>query len=172
MKNPNNIFLIGPMGAGKSTIGRKLAKKLKLQFFDSDQEVESRTGAKISLIFEIEGEQGFRTRETDVIDELTKYSDIVLATGGGVVLDPVNRKNLGERGVVVYLRANIKQLLKRTSRDTRRPLLNTDNPREKMKELMEIRAPLYEEVADLIIDTDQHPVPWIVNEICKYKASI
>ena len=172
MKNPNNIFLIGPMGAGKSTIGRKLAKKLKLQFFDSDQEIENRTGAKISLIFEIEGEPGFRTREKDMIDELTKYSDIVLATGGGAVLDTVNRKNLKERGIVVYLRANAKQLLRRTSRDTKRPLLNTGDPKKKMEALMQERAPIYEKMADLIVDTDKQSVPLIIDEICKYRSSL
>ena len=172
MKNLNNIFLIGPMGAGKSTIGRKLAKKLKLQFFDSDQEIEKRTGARIPLIFEIEGEQGFRTRETGVIDELTKYSDIVLATGGGAILDQANQSNLNERGLVVYLRANIKHLLRRTARDTKRPLLNTDDRKKKMEELLKVRAPIYEKVADLIIDTDQHPVPWIVEEICKHRSGL
>lgn len=172
MKNPNNIFLIGPMGAGKSTIGRKLAKKLNLKFFDSDREIEDRTGAKISLIFEIEGEQGFRARETDMIEELTKYSDIVLATGGGVVLDPVNRNKLKDRGIVVYLRANVKQLLRRTSRDTKRPLLNTDDPKKKMEELLKERSPIYEEVADLIVDTDKQSVTRIVDEICKYRSGL
>jgi shikimate kinase len=170
MKNPDNIFLIGPMGAGKSTIGRRLARKLKLQFLDSDQAIENRTGARIALIFEIEGEEGFRKRESEMIEELTRQSDIVLATGGGVVLSPVNRKNLSERGIVVYLRAGVNQLLKRTARDTKRPLLNTQNPREKMEELLKTRNPLYEEIADLIIDTDRQPLAQIVEEICKYRA--
>lgn len=159
------------MGAGKSTIGKKLAKKLKFQFFDSDYEVENRTGVRIALIFEIEGEPGFRKRETGVIDQLTKYSEIVLATGGGAVLDPVNRKYLSERGLVVYLRAGIKQLLRRTARDNKRPLLNTDDRRMKMEELLQERAPLYEQIADLIIDTDQQRVSQIVDEICKYRAT-
>jgi shikimate kinase len=158
------------MGAGKSTIGRRLAKKLNLQFFDSDQAIENRTGVKIALIFEIEGEEGFRKRESDVIEELTRQADIVLATGGGVVLNPANRKNLAERGLVVYLRAGIKQLLKRTTRDNKRPLLNTDNPREKMQELLDTRSPLYEQIADLIVDTDRQPVPQIIEEICKFRA--
>lgn len=160
------------MGAGKSTIGRKLAKKLKLQFFDSDKEIEKRTGARIPLIFDIEGETGFRTRESDIIDELTKYSDTVIATGGGAVLDPLNREKLVQRGVVVYLRADIDQLLKRTSRDKKRPLLNTDNPRQKMEELLTARSPIYEEVADFIVDTDKHTVPWIVEEICKRRSAL
>ncbi len=158
------------MGVGKSTIGRRLAKKLKCQFFDSDQAIENRTGARIALIFEIEGEAGFRRRESEVIEELTGQSDIVLATGGGVVLNPVNRKNLAERGLVIYLRAGIKQLLKRTTRDNKRPLLNTDNPREKMEELLKTRIPLYEQIADLIVDTDRQPVSRIIEEICNYRA--
>ena len=170
MKNLDNIFLIGPMGAGKSTIGRRLARKLKLEFLDSDQAIENRTGARIALIFEIEGEKGFRKRESEIIDELTNQSGVVLATGGGAVLDPVNRQKLAERGLVVYLRAGLDKLLKRTARDTKRPLLNTDNPRERIKELLNTRTPLYEEIADLIVDTDKQPVSQIVEEICKYRA--
>jgi shikimate kinase len=170
MKNHDNIFLIGPMGAGKSTIGRRLARKLKLKFLDSDQAIENRTGARIALIFEIEGEEGFRKRESEIIEELTNQSGVVLATGGGVVLNPVNRQKLAERGVVVYLRAGLGQLLKRTARDTKRPLLNTDNPRERIKELLNTRTPLYEEIADLIVDTDKQPVTQIVEEICNYRA--
>ena len=170
MKNLDNIFLIGPMGAGKSTIGRRLARKLKLEFLDSDQAIENRTGARIALIFEIEGEEGFRKRESEIIDELTNQSGVVLATGGGAVLDPVNRQKLADRGLVVYLRAGLDKLLKRTARDTKRPLLNTDNPRERIKELLNTRTPLYEEIADLIVDTDKQPVSQIVEEICKYRA--
>lgn len=157
------------MGAGKSTIGRRLARKLKLKFLDSDHAIENRTGARITLIFEIEGEEGFRKRESDIIEELTNQSDIVLATGGGVVLNPGNRQKLAERGLVIYLRAGVNQLLKRTARDNKRPLLNTDNPRDKMEELLNIRTPLYEEIADLTVDTDKQPVTQIVEEICKYK---
>jgi shikimate kinase len=170
MKNLDNIFLIGPMGAGKSTIGRRLARKLKLEFLDSDQAIENRTGARIALIFEIEGEEGFRKRESEIIDELTNQTGVVLATGGGAVLDPVNRQKLADRGLVVYLRAGLDKLLKRTARDTKRPLLNTDNPRERIKELLNTRTPLYEEIADLIVDTDKQPVSQIVEEICKYRA--
>lgn len=170
MKNHDNIFLIGPMGAGKSTIGRRLARKLKLKFLDSDQAIENRTGARIALIFEIEGEEGFRKRESEIIEELTKQTGVVLATGGGVVLNPSNRQKLAERGLVVYLRTGLDQLLKRTARDTKRPLLNTDNPRERIKELLNTRTPLYEEIADLIVDTDKQPVTQIVEEICNYRA--
>ncbi len=159
------------MGAGKSTIGRRLAKKLKLQFFDSDHEIEKRTGARITLIFEIEGEAGFRKREAEVIDEVTRYNDIVLATGGGVVLDELNRQHLRERGIVVYLRADAKQLLKRTGKDSKRPLLNTPNPLQTMEELMKVRAPLYESIADLVIDTDHNQVQHIVDKIVQKRNS-
>ena len=156
------------MGAGKSTIGRRLAKKLKRHFFDTDQEIEKRTGARIALIFEIEGEARFRRRESEMLEELTKHSDIVLATGGGAVLDPGNRKILGERGLVVYLRTGVRQLFRRTGKDRKRPLLDTDDPEKKISELLETRAPLYEQTADLIIDTDQQPMQKILEKICKY----
>lgn len=169
MKKRSNIFLIGPMGAGKSTVGRRLANRLNLQFFDSDQEIERRTGASVSLIFEIEGEEGFRKREKDIIDELTKHSGIVLATGGGAVLDSENRLVLANRGVVVYLRTGLAQLLRRTSRDSKRPLLKTDDAAAKLQELLDIRGPLYEGIADLVIDTDQRSPQSIVDEIDRQK---
>lgn len=159
------------MGSGKTSIGRRLAKKIRAEFFDSDLEIEKRTGASIPLIFEIEGEQGFRSRETEIIDELTKYPNIVLATGGGVILDGFNRNCLTERGIVVYLRAGIDQLHKRTSRDTRRPLLNSGNPREKLQELLAARGPLYEEIADMIIDTDRQSMKSVVEKISQYRES-
>ena len=157
------------MGAGKSTVGRRLAKRLKLQFFDSDQEIERRTVVTVSLIFEIEGEEGFRKREKDIIDELTKHSGIVLATGGGVVLDPDNRLVLATRGVVVYLRTGLAQLLRRTSKDSKRPLLKTDDPATSLKELLDTRGPLYEDIADLTIDTDHRSLQSIVDEIVGQK---
>lgn len=169
MIKSKNIFLIGPMGAGKSSVGRRLAKRLKMQFLDSDQEIERRTGATVNLIFEIEGEPGFRRREKDIIGELTKKSGIVLATGGGAVLDPDNRMVLANCGVVIYLRTGLKQLVQRTSRDSKRPLLNTIDPAAKLQELLEIRGPLYENMADLIIDTDQRLPQSIVNEIAGHK---
>ena len=157
------------MGAGKSTVGRKLAKKLGLKFFDSDQEIENRTGASINLIFEIESESGFRKRESEIIDELTKHPDIVLATGGGAVLDSLNREYLVERGLVVYLRTDIKKLMKRISRDNKRPLLNNDDPEKKMKELLETRVVFYEDMADLVVDTDHLTVPKIVDKISRFR---
>lgn len=162
-----NIFFVGPMGAGKTTIGRQLARSLGRDFFDSDKEIESRTGADIPLIFELEGEAGFRARERSMIDELTSQSDIVLATGGGAILDPDNRKYLAGRGFVIYLSAPIEQLFQRTSRDTRRPLLQTENPRQKLEELLAVRDPLYREVADLVLITDNKPVRNVTTQLLK-----
>ena len=148
-----NIFLIGPMGAGKTTIGRQLAAALHLEFVDSDHEIESRTGVTIPTIFDIEGEEGFRRREAAVIDDLTQRDDIVLATGGGAVLKEENRSHLAGRGLVIYLYATVDRLLDRTHRDKNRPLLQTDDPRGKISELLAIRDPLYREIADIIYDT-------------------
>ena len=153
MNRASRIFLVGPMGAGKTTIGRRLAKSLRRKFIDSDQEIERRTGASIALIFDVEGEAGFREREKRIIDELSGLDDVVLATGGGAVLAEENRTTLSERGFVVYLHADIDQLVDRTRRDANRPLLNTEDPAARLRGLMEQRDPLYREVADLIIDT-------------------
>ncbi|MBI4005485.1 MAG: shikimate kinase AroK [Gammaproteobacteria bacterium] len=157
------------MGSGKTSIGRRLAKELNLQFFDSDHEIELRTGVKITLIFEIEGEAGFRKRETQIINELTSNNGIVLATGGGAVLDPVNRKTLSERGFVIYLKASVGPLLRRTTKDKRRPLLQIDNPKVKIEELLAIRGPLYEEIANMIVDTDRQTLQKIVENICNHQ---
>jgi shikimate kinase len=142
------------MGAGKTTIGRRLAKNMRRTFYDSDKEIEERTGASISLIFEIEGEAGFRARERRMIAELTQLKNIVLATGGGAVIDPDNRACLKQRGFVVYLRAPVERLLVRTHLDRGRPLLQTTDPAQRIKELLMEREPFYREVADAIIDTD------------------
>lgn len=162
-----NIFFVGPMGAGKTTIGRQLARGLGRDFFDSDKEIENRTGADIPLIFELEGETGFRNRERAMIDELTSQSNVVLATGGGAVLDAENRKHLAGRGFVIYLSAPIEQLFQRTSRDTRRPLLQTENPRQKLEEILAERDPLYREVADLVVVTDNKPVRNVTTQLLK-----
>lgn len=151
---PVSLFLIGPMGAGKSTVGRFLAQLLKREFVDSDRVIEERTGARIPLIFDVEGEGGFRAREHAVIDELTQHPCLVLATGGGAILDPDNRRCLRERGLVIYLKTSIAQQLQRTARDRNRPLLNTENPRKRLEELMAIRGPLYESLAHIIEVTD------------------
>ncbi|NNG11621.1 MAG: shikimate kinase AroK [Halobacteria archaeon] len=165
MTKQTNIFLIGPMGAGKSTIGRQLAKQLRLEFHDSDHEIERRTGVDIPLIFELEGEAGFRKRESAIIDELTRLQGIVLATGGGVILDPVNRDHLASRGEVIYLHASVDQQLTRTLRDRNRPLLQTENPRKRLEELMVVREPLYRQTAGRVINTDAKRVRDVVQEI-------
>ena len=153
MKQSNNIFLIGPMGAGKTTVGRQLAKCLSVQFYDSDREIEARTGVDIPVIFEYEGEDGFRQRERSILAELTQLDSVVLATGGGAILLPENRRCLTENGFVVYLRCMLDRQLERTSKDSHRPLLNTSNPRKKLQSLMRIRSPLYESCADYTVDT-------------------
>jgi len=158
MKEPVNLFLVGLMGAGKTTIGRQLARRLKLTFIDSDVEIETRTGANIPWIFDIEGEKGFRKRERDVIDDLTQRQGIVLATGGGAVLDKRNRTHLLERGVVIYLYTSIEQLVKRTAKDRNRPLLQTGDPRTQLEELLTERDPIYREIADLVVETDNRNV--------------
>jgi shikimate kinase len=165
MTRQANIFLIGPMGAGKSTIGRQLAKQLRLAFHDSDHEIERRTGVDIPLIFEFEREAGFRKRESAIIDELTQLNGIVLATGGGAILDPVNRDYLANRGLVIYLHASVDQQLARTNRDRNRPLLQTKNPRQRLEELMAVREPLYRETANRVINTDAKRVRDVVQEI-------
>ena len=162
---PLCIILVGPMGAGKSTIGRQLSTVLKKEFKDSDHEIIARTGASIPLIFEIEGEEGFRKREAAMIDELTQLNDIVLATGGGAVLREENRTRLKERGVVIYLYASLDQLFERTSRDRNRPLLQTEDPRGKLEQLMTQRDPLYREVADMVVHTDDRSIKSVVKEI-------
>jgi shikimate kinase len=160
-----NLFLVGPMGAGKTTIGRQLARALGFEFVDSDHEIEARTGATIPLIFEIEGEVGFRARERAMIDELTQRQGVVLATGGGAVLDAGNRAHLGARGFVVYLRTTVEQQLRRTRRDKNRPLLQTDDPHARLTELLAVRDPLYREIADLVVETDGRPVKSVVKRI-------
>ena len=160
-----NIFLVGLMGAGKTTIGRILARKLGKRFIDSDHEIEARTGASIPWIFEIEGEESFRRREAEVIRDLTAQDGIVLATGGGAVLDPASRAFLKARGRVVYLRANVSSIMLRTSHDKNRPLLQTADPRKKLEELTAQREPLYREIADLVIDTGRPNVQSMVQTI-------
>lgn len=155
MKPQHSIFLVGPMGVGKTTIGRQLAQLLHYEFVDSDREIEARTGASIPWIFDMEGEEGFRKREQSMIDELTTRPGIVLATGGGAVIRDENRAHLKQRGIVVYLRADIDELLARTRNDKNRPLLQTRNPRERLEALIREREPWYREVADIVFDT-QH----------------
>lgn len=165
-----NVFLVGPMGSGKSAVGRQLARELGLRFVDSDAELEARTGVDIPTIFETEGEAGFRARERDLIDELTCRTDVVLATGGGAVLDPDTRGRLRGRGRVVYLRTSVDQQLARTRRSTHRPLLRTADPRATLERLMQQRAPLYEEIADLVVETDGRKVRTVSAEIIRRLA--
>lgn len=160
-----NLILIGPMGAGKSTIGRLLAKELRLPFKDSDKEIEQRTGANIPWIFDVEGEQGFRDREQAMIEELCEQDGVVLATGGGAVLRPANRQALRGGGRVVYLHTSVEQQIERTARDRNRPLLRSADPGKVLRDLMAIRDPLYREIADIIIETDERPPRLVVQEI-------
>ncbi len=165
MAESQNIFLVGPMGVGKSTIGKVLSELLEKEFYDSDREIEASTGADIPWIFDVEGEAGFRDREVRMIDSLSRHKNIVLATGGGAVLAKKTRKRLQKRGVVVYLRATIAQQLERTSRDKNRPLLQTENPEQTIRELMDLREPLYLEVADIIVDTNRRNARGVSKEI-------
>ena len=165
MGNKQNIFLIGPMGAGKTTMGRQIAKRLHMDFEDSDHAIEAHTGADIPLIFEKEGEEGFRKREIAVIDELTQLKHLVLATGGGAILAEENRQHLKNRGIVIYLHSDIKYLIERTRHDKNRPLLQTPNPAAKLKELMTIREPLYRQTADIIVNTGQQSIKTVINTL-------
>jgi shikimate kinase len=150
-----NVILVGPMGAGKSTIGRLLSEILQRPFVDTDYEIERRTGASIPWIFEKEGEEGFRLRETAVLQDVCRYHGMIVATGGGIVVRPENRKLLKEAGRIIYLYAPVSMQLARTARDKNRPLLKTANPQEKLRQLFEVRDPLYREVADLVVQTHE-----------------
>jgi len=153
------------MGAGKSAVGRYLARTLHLTFVDSDDEIESRTGVDIPFIFEKEGEAGFRKREAVVINDLSKMDGVVLATGGGAIIDPDSRSHLGGRGFVVYLFTTVDQQVLRTQRGRERPLLENDDPRTTLEELLAVRDPLYREIADLVVETDGRKVNAVANEI-------
>ncbi len=160
-----NFFLVGLMGAGKTTVGRALARKTGKTFYDSDHEIEARTGVRVATIFDIEGELRFRDRESSVIADLVRMDNIVLATGGGAVLRPENRAELSRHGVVIYLRASIDDLLARTMHDKNRPLLQIADPRAKLQSLLEQRDPLYREVADIVVDTSQQNVNLLVSRL-------
>ena len=162
---PGNIFLVGLMGAGKTSVGRLLARRFGKTFYDCDQEIERRTGVKIPVIFEIEGETGFRAREEHVLRELTGLTGIVLATGGGAVLREANRQALRQNGAVVYLRASLEDLWQRTRHDRNRPLLQTANPRAKLEQLFQERDPLYQEVASLVMDTGNQSLRSLASQL-------
>jgi shikimate kinase len=165
-----NIILVGLMGAGKTTIGRHLAKRRNLQFIDLDHEIEARTGVKIPLIFEIEGETGFRERESKVLDEISRQTGLVIATGGGVVERPENREVLKRTGTVVYLHVLPQLLYERTRHDTNRPLLQVADPLHRLKELFARRYPLYREVADVVVNGRGGSVSHLVNQVEKELA--
>ena len=165
MLGKRNIFLIGPMGSGKTAVGRHLARLCHYNFHDSDADIEAKTGVDIPFIFEKEGEAGFRLREKESIDRLTRLEGIVLATGGGAVIDPANRAALGGRGVVVYLATSVNQQIERTRHARHRPLLHDTDPEQKLKDLMARRAVLYAEIADLTITTDGRRVQLVAEEI-------
>lgn len=168
MTSTNNIILVGLMGAGKTTVGKLLAKHLKKTFLDSDHEIERRTGVNIPLIFELEGESGFRDREAQVIGELCCQDNVVLATGGGAVLREDNRRRLAGAGTVVYLRAQVRDLWQRTRQDRNRPLLQTADPKAKLQELFSQRDQIYRDMADIIMDTGDQNVHSLVRQL-EYK---
>ncbi|QCI19053.1 shikimate kinase AroK [Buchnera aphidicola] len=173
MAEKRNIFLIGPMGAGKSTIGRQLSQQLNMEFFDSDQEIEKRTGASISWVFDVEGENGFREREVKVINEITQKQGIILATGGGSVKFKETRNILSARGIVIYLETTIEKQLSRTKRDKKRPLLQTNiSNRIILEKLAFERNPLYEEIADLKIHTDTQSAKSVAYNIIRLLEKI
>lgn len=161
----NRIFLVGLMGAGKSTVGRLLARDFGLSFVDSDHEIESRTGVPVATVFELEGEEGFRTRERRVIDELSLRDRVVLATGGGAVVDPDNRRDLAERGFVIYLHARPEHLFLRLQSDRSRPLLQTRDPRGTLMRLYRQRDPWYREIADLVVETGRQSAGRLARQI-------
>jgi shikimate kinase len=165
MPHTRNVFLIGPMGSGKTAVGKHLARSLNMVFHDSDVEIERRTGVDIPFIFEKEGEAGFRERERDVIDALTRLENVVIATGGGAVLMPENRERLMQRGRVVYLKTGVEQQLHRTRHGRQRPLLFTADPEAKLRELMASRAPLYDSIAAIVVQTDGRRVRAVAEEI-------
>jgi len=165
LQSGQNVFLVGPMGSGKTAVGRQLARRLGYRFVDSDAEIERRTGVDIPFIFEKEGEAGFRLREREVIDALSGEAGIVLATGGGAVLAEESRRRLAQRGLVVYLETSVEQQLSRTRRGRHRPLLFTDDPRGRLQSLMAEREPLYRSIASITVRTDGRKVGSVVDEI-------
>ncbi|MGE4533271.1 shikimate kinase AroK [Halomonas sp.] len=162
-----NLILIGPMGAGKSTIGRLLAAELARDFLDTDHEIQTRCGADIPWIFDVEGEAGFRDRETQMIDELTRREGVVIATGGGAVLREENRRLLRERGTVIYLYTTVEQQLRRTAKDRNRPLLQRPDKEAVLREMFCVRDPLYRATADLTVRTDRRGPRSVVNDIVR-----
>ena len=162
-----NIFIVGPMGSGKSTVGKIISSELFLNFFDTDEEIEARTGASIDWIFDLEGEEGFRKRESKILEEMVQQNSIVLSTGGGIILSEYNRELLSSRGTVFYLATPIAVQLERTSKDKDRPLLKNGDPGKILEELHVARESLYEGVADYIVDTEGKSSQEVSTEIIK-----
>jgi shikimate kinase len=167
MLDKPNLFLVGPMGSGKSAVGKQLSRLLRRPFYDSDVEIERRTGVDIPYIFEKEGEAGFRQRESETLDVLTALERIVMATGGGAILLPENRRFLAERGCVIYLKTSVAQQVERVRQGRARPLLSNVDPSVKLQALMEIRAPLYTEIADITVVTDNRRVRHVAEDILR-----
>jgi shikimate kinase len=165
VKTNRKLFLVGMMGAGKTTVGRQLAKRLGKTFYDADREIEARTGVPVAVVFDIEGEPGFRKREAEVLEHLTALDDVVLATGGGAVLDPRNREHLRSRGFVIYLHALPGILWQRTRTDKSRPLLQGEDPRGRLEALYALRDPLYRDVADLVIETGRQGIGPLLSQV-------
>lgn len=166
-----NIFLVGPMGAGKSSVGKYLASQLKMDFYDTDEEIEKRTGADIGWIFDLEGEEGFRKREEAVVGELTGLSNIVLATGGGTVISEISRELLRKNGVIVYLEVSLQYQENRTINDSRRPMLRVENRQEVLEKLQVQREPIYQEIADIRVLTDKRNVRAVADDIIQALGS-
>ena len=176
MMHAGNLYLVGMMGSGKTTVGRLLARRLKLRFLDCDHEIERRCGVKIPLVFEIEGEAGFRAREAETVAELSELPGIVLATGGGAILLEENRRRLAARGTVIYLRARPEDLYSRVRNDRNRPLLATADPLRRLRELHAERDPLYASIADVVVDTGKQTVQALARQLVarlgeRWKAS-
>jgi shikimate kinase len=168
----STIILVGMPGSGKTTIGKSLARHLRKPFIDLDHHIEQRCGVKIPIIFEIEGEAGFRKRETTVLEEVMAQDNMVLATGGGAILSETNRQLLSNGGCVIYLKASVEDLYRRTSRDQNRPLLKSANPRKRLTELLAQRAPLYESIADITIETGAGSITSVVQKIIQYTSPV
>ncbi|GAB4171539.1 MAG: shikimate kinase AroK [Wenzhouxiangellaceae bacterium] len=167
----HNVFLIGPMGSGKTSLGRRVAPRLGLQFVDLDEELERRLGVEVSVVFEIEGEAGFRQREHDLLAEIATRDHLLVATGGGVVLDPANREILKRNGTVVWLKTTVDQQLKRLKRDRRRPLLMTPDRRERLLKLAEQRDPVYAALADIVFESRDRPMPVMADTLYRFLKS-
>lgn len=165
--SPRRIYLVGPMGAGKTTIGKLLSEELGLEFKDADREIEERSGVDIPWIFDREGEAGFRLRESSALEQLSHMDGVLISTGGGAVLMPQNRELMRRTGTVIYLHTTVREQVRRTARDRKRPLLQSGDPAKVLAELMAVREPLYREVAHVVIETDSRGPKYVVQELTR-----